>query len=127
MCFIVTFCTCGSLTSQSFMILFVHSFSTLKLTKKLYSLDKSGTFFKDLILNSSIVHYNTKSISMSKDFLKYTVSVHINESKLIWGNRFVDFLRKYLSYRQSKYQFSYSHSKSFHISISDFYSEQRNS
>ena len=32
-----------------------------------------------------------------------------------------------MSYRQTQYQFSYPHSKSFYISISDFYSDQLNS
>ena len=51
-------------------------------------------------------------------------SVHINESKAIWGKNFVDFLGKYLSSRETQYQFSHPHFKSFHMNLSDFYSDQ---
>ena len=46
-------------------------------------------------------------------------SVYINESKVIWGKRFVNFLG-----RQTQYQFLHSHSKTFHTSLSDFYFNQ---
>ena len=51
-------------------------------------------------------------------------SVHIN---VIQGKHFVDFLKNYLSYKLTQYQFSHPHFKSFHVIVSDFYSDLFNS
>ena len=56
-------------------------------------------------------------------FVKIYSSVHINESKVIYSMHFVNFLGKYLSYRQAQSQFPHPHFKSFHMGISDFYSD----
>ena len=43
------------------------------------------------------------------------------------GKAFCDFLGKYLSYRQIRYLFLHPHFQSFHMRISDIYSDQLNS